>query len=311
MIVRPRDTPLAFTALAASGTIWGASFVIGKMALEQLSVPHLMLYRFLFASVAFLPFVIRARPRLQHGEWNAVLLAAVIGVPVQFLLQFEGLARTTASHAALMIGTAPVLVAIAAYRVLRERMGPIAWFALGASTLGVALIVMQAGGPTVAGRAQPTLTGDMLVLASMFAAVVWIMVSKRLMARHSPVVVSGLITITGTIALAAWVIARDGLPPARLAGDTWLAVAALGLIATTLSTLLWNWGLAHTDAGRAGAFINLEPVIGVMLGVWLLHESLGANAVVGGLLIVGGALVVSRQQGETRDERRERTILDA
>jgi drug/metabolite transporter (DMT)-like permease len=254
-----------------------------------------MLYRFVFASVAFLPFVLRARPTLQRSEWRSVLLAAVIGVPVQFLLQFEGLARTTASHAALMIGTAPVLVAIAAYVVLRERMRPMAWVALVASTLGVALIVLQVGGAAAAGRAQPTVYGDMLVLISMFAAVVWIMVSKQLMAHHSPVVVSGLITITGTIALAAWVIVRDGMPSIALSTGTWLAVAALGLIATTLSTVLWNWGLAHTDAGRAGAFINLEPVIGAMLGVWLLHESLGSNAIVGGVLIVAGAFVVSRQ----------------
>lgn len=295
MIVRPRDTPLAFSALAASGTIWGASFVVGKVALVELSVPHLILYRFGLASIAFLPLVLRARPRLHRSDWAIVVLAAVIGVPVQFLLQFEGLVRTTASHAALMIGTAPVLVAIAAFVVLRERLRPIAWLALAASTLGVALIVMQAGGAGVAGSARPTFTGDMLVLASMLAAVVWIVVSKQLMARHSPVMVSGLITITGTVALAGWVIARDGLPSTTLTADTWLAVGALGLVATTLSTVLWNWGLAHTDAGKAGAFINLEPVVGAVLGVWLLHESLGSNAIIGGALIVGGALVVSRR----------------
>ena len=305
MISRPRDTPRAFSALAAAGTIWGASFVIGKVALTELSVPHLMLYRFTLASIGFLPFLLRARPRLHRGDWAIVALAAVVGVPVQFLLQFEGLAQTTASHAALMIGTAPVLVAIAAFVVLRERLRPIAWVALGASTLGVALIVTQAGSAGVVGSAQPTLTGDLLVLASMFAAVVWILVSKQLMVQYSPMVVSGLITITGTVVLAGWVIARDGLPPATLATDTWLAVGALGLVATTLSTVLWNWGLAHTDAGKAGAFINLEPVVGAILGVWLLHESLGSNALVGGALIVGGALVVSRKKVDTRDERRE------
>lgn len=293
MNARPRDRPLAFGALAAAGTIWGASFVAGKVALAELSVPHLILYRFVLASIAFLPFVLHARPRLHRREWLIVVLAAVIGVPVQFLMQFEGLARTTASHAALMIGTAPVLVAIAAYLVLRERLRPIAWLALGASTLGVAFTVMQSGGASTAGKAQPTLAGDMLVLASMFAAVVWILVSKQLMARHSPVAVSGLITITGTVALGAWVLARDGLPPTALTTDTWLAVGALGLVATMLSTVLWNWGLAHTDAGKAGAFINLEPVVGAMLGVWLLHESLGPMALFGGVLIVAGALVVS------------------
>lgn len=305
MIGRPRDTPLAFLALAGAGTIWGASFVLGKIALRELGVPHLMLYRFGFASIAFVPLILRARPKLRPGDWAIALLAAVVGVPVQFLLQFEGLARTTASHAALMIGTAPVLLAIAAYLVLRERLRPVAWLALVASTLGVALIVMQAGGASTAGSAQPTLGGDVLVLTSMLAAVVWILVSKELMTRYAPIAVSGLITITGTIALAGWVIARDGLPPTTLTTDTWFAVGALGLIATTLSTVLWNWGLAHTDAGKAGAFINLEPVVGAMLGVGLLHESLGSNAIVGGILIVAGALVVSWQGGETRDERRE------
>jgi len=305
MIKRPRDMPLAFMALAAAGTIWGASFVLGKIALRELGVPHLMLYRFGFASIAFFPFILRARPTLRRGDWAIALLAAVIGVPVQFLLQFEGLARTTASHAALMIGTAPVLLAITAYLVLRERLRPVAWLALIASTLGVALIVMQVGSATTAGGAQPTLGGDVLVLASMLAAVVWILVSKQLMTRYAPIVVSGLITITGTIALAGWVIARDGLPPTTLTTGTWLAVGALGLVATTLSTVLWNWGLAHTDAGKAGAFINLEPVVGAILGVWLLRESLGSNAIVGGALIVAGALVVSWKGGETRDERGE------
>lgn len=297
MIVRRRDAPLAFAALAVAGTIWGASFVVGKIALVELSVPHLLLYRFVFASIGFVPLLFHSRPRLQRPDWSVVAVAAVIGVPVQFLLQFEGLARTTASHAALMIGTAPVLVAVAAFVVLRERLRPIAWIALLASTLGVALIVMQTGDISAAGTAQPTLTGDVLVLASMLAAVVWILVSKQLMAHHSPIAVSGVITITGTVALAAWVIARDGLPPTALTTSTWLAVGSLGLIATTTSTVLWNWGLAHTDAGKAGAFINLEPVIGAALGVWLLHESLGTTAVLGGVLIVAGALVVGLQRG--------------
>ena len=296
MIGRRRDAPIAFAALAGAGTIWGASFVLGKIALTELSVPHLMLYRFVFASIAFVPLLVHSPPRLERRDWRNVAVAAVIGVPVQFLLQFEGLSRTTASHAALMIGTAPVLVAVAAFAVLRERLRPIAWVALIASTLGVALIVMHTGDSGSSAAARPTLAGDMLVLTSMFAAVVWILVSKQLMVRHSSVAVSGVITITGTVALAAWVVARDGLPPIALTANTWLAVGSLGLIATTLRTVLWNWGLAHTDAGKAGAFINLEPVIGAALGVWLLHESLGTTAVLGGVLIVAGALVVGLQR---------------
>lgn len=291
MTSRHRDSPAAFLALSLAGIIWGSSFILGKIALRELDVPHMMLYRFLFASVAFIPLLMRARPQFRGSEWITVLVAAAIGVPVQFLMQFEGLAHTTASHASLMIGTAPVLVAIGGFFVFHERLRAVAWLSLAVSTAGVVLIVSGGGGAISSGQA--TMSGDMLVLFSMFSATVWVLASKHLMMRHSPVAVSGTITLIGTVMLAAWVLARDGMPPSGMHTSTWIAVLALGVIATTCTTVLWNWGLSHTDAGRAGAFINLEPVVGAALGVSLLHESLGPWAIVGGLLIVAGALVVS------------------
>ncbi|MGH7581803.1 MAG: DMT family transporter [Gemmatimonadales bacterium] len=288
-----RQSAAAFGALALAGTIWGTSFVLGKIGLRELSAPHLMLYRFVFASIAFLPLLTRAKPRLDRREWLLVAVAAVVGVPVQFLAQFAGLARTTASHAALMIGTAPVLAALGAFAVLRERLPRVAWGCLLASTAGVAMVVNGTSRASGAAGTVPTLAGDLLVFASMFAAVVWILASKQLMKRHNAVVVSGLITVAGSVPLIGWVLLRDGPPPTMLSTPVWLATAALGVAATTCATVFWNWGLSHTDVGKAGAFINLEPVIGAVLGVALLHETLGPLALAGGALIVAGAAGVS------------------
>ena len=293
MTSRAARSSLAFTALALAGLIWGASFVLGKIALRELSVPHLMLYRFGFASAGFAPLLLRSRPRLPPRDWAIIAVVGLVGVPVQFLAQFEGLARTTASHAALMIGAAPVLAAAAAYVALRERLSRLVWVALAVSTIGVVCVILGVDDGGVGSAAGPTLAGDLLVFASMFAAVVWILASKRLMTRYSAVVVSGLITVAGTILLALWVLVRDGLPPVSLGQSTWLAILALGLVATTCATVFWNWGLSHTDVGKAGAFINLEPVVGAVLGVVVLHETLGPMAVIGGVLIIAGAMVVS------------------
>jgi drug/metabolite transporter (DMT)-like permease len=307
------DERAAHLSLALAGIIWGTSFILGKIALRELGVDQMMLYRFLFASLAFLPLIIRERPRFSHRDLALVFVAALIGVPLQFLMQFRGLSLTTASHAALMIGTAPVLVAIGGFFVFRERLSPLAWLSLVASTAGVALIVHGGGGGGGGGGGRgadrPTLHGDLLVLFSMFSATVWVLASKYLMQRHSPTAVSGTITLIGTAMLAIWVIARDGAPTTDLHNSTWIAVLALGVVATTCTTLLWNWGLQHTDAGRAGAFINLEPVVGAALGVTLLHESLGPWAVVGGALIIAGAMVVSltaREKGKGKREKGER-----
>jgi drug/metabolite transporter (DMT)-like permease len=292
-VTAPTRYPLlAFAALATSGVLWGTSFILGKIALRQLGVNDMMLYRFMFASLGFLPLLARRLPRFDRHDFGLVLIASLVGVPVQFLLQFGGLALTTASHAALMIGMAPVLLAVAAHVVLHERHHRSTWAALLVSTVGVALIVLQAG----TGNGSGSLPGDMMVLVSMVGAVAWVLISKTLMHRHSALVVSGTITLCGTVMLAAWVIGRYGLPSLSLDRSTWLAVAALGLITTTCTTVLWNWGLSHVSAGRAGAFINLEPVVGAVLGVWLLHEHLGSLAIAGGLLILVAAVGVTLQE---------------
>ncbi len=57
--------------------------------------------------------------------------------------------------------------------------------------------------------------------------------------------------------------------------------------------MLWNWGLKQVPASRAGIFVNLEPLVGAILGVSLLHEVLGITALAGGALIIGGAVYFS------------------
>jgi hypothetical protein len=60
---------------------------------------------------------------------------------------------------------------------------------------------------------------------------------------------------------------------------------------------LAHWGVARVPASRAGVFLNLEPLVGALLGVLVLGEAWGAGTVVGGALIIGAAVVVSRRSG--------------
>ena len=57
--------------------------------------------------------------------------------------------------------------------------------------------------------------------------------------------------------------------------------------------LLWNWGLTQVPASQAGVLLNMEPLIGSLLGVLVLGETLGPSAWVGGGLIVGAAVALT------------------
>jgi drug/metabolite transporter (DMT)-like permease len=98
--------------------------------------------------------------------------------------------------------------------------------------------------------------------------------------------------ILGTVLLMIWV---ELTKPVRFhfSAATWGAAVAQGVLATAGAYLFWNWGLAHMPASKAGVFLNLEPVVGSVLGVVILHERLAEIAILGGALIVGAAAYFS------------------
>ena len=136
--LRPHTRPLqrtaGYLACALAGCFWGTGFFFGKIALRELSVGHMVLYRLTFGSLGMLPVMLLHRQRFSRNEWLTLLVSASLGVPVQFLIQFEGLAHTTVSHASLMVGAMPVVLALGASIFAHERLDRIGWAALGAST---------------------------------------------------------------------------------------------------------------------------------------------------------------------------------
>jgi drug/metabolite transporter (DMT)-like permease len=284
---------MPYLALAAAGCLWGTGFFFGKIDLAEMGVGHMLLYRFLFACVGLLPIALRQRVVPRRDDIPLFLLAAALYVPIQFLVQFHGLDHTTVSHASLMVGTLPLLLAAGAVVFTHERLDRVGWLLLLVSTVGAALIVMQAHESSGAGGAS--LAGDLLVLISMFGGVSWVLITQRVMHSgngYPAAVMTVYILVIGTVMLVAWVLVTDGLPPVSGISTTgWLALAAQGLLSTTLPTLLWNWALQHVPAARAGIFINFEPVVGTLLGVTLLHDTLGPAAIAGGVLIVTAAVV--------------------
>ncbi len=302
---------LGYGACALAGSLWGTGFYFGRLALNEMSVEHMVLYRFLFACLGMLPVLLLrpgGRAHFIGGEIQTIVICAALGVPIQFLIQFHGLALTTVSHASLMVGSMPVLLAAAAALFAGERLDWIGWVALCGSTVGAALIVLG-GTRGVSAHGGPSLTGDLMVVASLCTALAWILLSKKLMQTHSPLVVTAYTIYSGTIMLAVWVLGPwllsplthykvQPLPFAHVSPTAWVALAISGLLCTATTTLLWNWGIHYVPASRAGVFLNIEPALGSVLGVELLGEHLGPYAWVGGGLILVAAITLTTRGHE-------------
>jgi len=298
----PKRRTLGFAACFVASGLWGCGFYFGRIALNEMNVGAMVFYRFLFASVVLLPVLITHKPGLAAREWRTLLIASFLGVPLQFLLQFYGLSLTTVSHASLMVGTMPVILAVGAAIFAHERMDRAGWLALAASTAGAALIALG-GRHNAAAPGHPTLAGDLLCVISLVIALGWILLNKQLMERHSAIVVTAYGLFAGTLMLAAIVPIGWGLPPIHhISWKAWAASAAAGILCTATTTFLWNYGLTQVPASQAGILLNMEPLIGSLLGVFALGEVLGPSAWTGGFLILAAAVTLTLHSKTTVGE---------
>ena len=295
-----KNKPLGFAACALASSFWGCGFFFGKIALAEMNVGAMVLYRWTFAALVLLPVMLTQPPRFTAREWRLLLFAWLLGVPLQFLLQFKGLSLTTVSHAALMVGTMPVILAIGATFFANERLHGWGWLAIVISTCGAGLIAWSGGHSRIAGG--PSLRGDLLVVVSLAIALFWVLLNKSLMERHSAIHVTAWGTLAGTLMLWLAVPLMYGPPPFHgVSTKAWVASAAAGILCTASSTFLWNWGMTQVPASQAGVLLNMEPLIGSILGIAVLHEALGTPAYVGGALIVGAAIALTTHSSRSSE----------
>ena len=100
--------------------------------------------------------------------------------------------------------------------------------------------------------------------------------------------------LLGTAVLALVTVALGDFAWPSASWRAWSGIAFTGLFGTALSFLLFYRGVRAIGPARTAVFINLVPVVAVLLGVLLLGESLEAPMLVGGALVVAGVLLLNR-----------------
>ena len=287
----------AVAALIAAGLLWGTTVPLSKLALQWLSPGWLTVVRFGLAAAVLLA-VARRRGHgqaqqsaqgsaLRRAFTPAVLAAGALGYGGSVMVQNVGIGRTSVTHAALLIGAVPVLVAITAAVWYRAVARPVAWFGFAVSLGGVGLITTGSGG------GGATMAGDGLVLASLLLSAMVTVAQGRLLAGRDPVAVTAVQFLGATLGSLPIAVVSEGVPAAPAGAGVVLAVVALALAGTLAPFTLFAFGQSRVSAEVAGAFLNLEPLVGAIAGVVAFGDPAGLVQVAGGLAILAGIALSS------------------
>jgi O-acetylserine/cysteine efflux transporter len=284
----------AIFALAAAGTLWGLNVPLTKLALGWLAPGWLTVVRF---AVAAPLLALVGRRGLRDAFTPRVLASGAVGFGAVIVLQNLGIERTSVSHAAVVIGAAPVLVALIAAGLGKTSTRPLTWAGYGVSLLGIALVAGAGGGGATA-------RGDVLVLASVVLSATFIAMQPRLLEGRDAAAVTAVQFAGGALVALPAAMLSEGLPHAPGAATPALAMAALALAGTPLPFWLFAFGQARVPAELAGAFLNLEPVVGAAAGWLVLGEPSAVWQIVGvGAVLAGVAMSTHAPKPDADSER--------
>jgi drug/metabolite transporter (DMT)-like permease len=275
----------------------GATYFATKKALAGLPELSVVVVRTGVALACLAPLAgmtsLREILRAARPARLRLLAMGGLGYALPLALGNYGVAYSSASHASLLIGTEPICVALFGALLIGERLSALRLLALGVGLVGATAVVSN-GNPFQGVRDTSHLAGDLLLIAHGAAWSIYTIAGKSLLGRFSPLGISAAslaIALPLLLPLAALELPRLERGPALIPALGW--ALGLGLFASALGTVLWNQALARMDASTLAGFVFLQPVVGVLLGHYLLGEELRSEAVAGGALVLAAVYLLA------------------
>jgi drug/metabolite transporter (DMT)-like permease len=292
-----RLLPTALLVLA--NALWGASYVVAKVALEEIPAPLLAALRFTLASIV-LCFVVGVRARAE-GKFripdlpDLARLAAlgVMGVAANGLLGYWGVSLTTATDAALLIVGEVLFTTLLAVALAREELSLPRGLGLIIGLIGVVVLIVGGASDSLPlAPARPL--GDVLILAGLAFEAAYTVLGTRLTHRHDALTV---LTITFSASCLVWlpVIAWYALQNTLTApsGVALGGVLYLALVSGVLCYLIWFGVLRRAGATLGALSLLAQPVVGALLGVLLLGDPVLPSTIIGGACVLGCLVLAS------------------
>jgi drug/metabolite transporter (DMT)-like permease len=285
----------AFLYLALMVLIGSSTAPAARFAVRELPVGLVPLVRFGVAGLFLLPVVGRCGGdirRLVREDGRRLFAAAFCCVPVNQTFFLNATRLTTTAHVALIYAAVPLVVLLLAAAVGQERLRADRLAGVAASVFGVAVIGLDGlrrGGPA-GSTTSAMMRGDLLLVGAVIAWGAYLTFSKPLVTRHGALTTLAGTFLLGTLLeLPVTLVTLPGwasLAPASPAA--WWGLTYLTLIATVFALAFQNLALRRLDASQVATFGNAAPLLTVLWGVWLFHETVSPALVLGGVLTLGG-----------------------
>lgn len=277
--------------LSAAASIWGGMYVVSKVVLNTVPPWVLLEMRFVIGLLVLGGWAFMVRKwKIARRDLKYMALIGLIGYTGSIGLQFVGTHLSGASLGALITSASPALISVFAWKWLHEKPDLRKGAALVIATFGVIIVI---GYPSE--TASSSYIGNLILFGAAITWALYTVLSRVQTLKYSSLTVTlwaNLFGVIFTFPVSWWEWnAKQVTWPVDW--KIWLGILYLGIISTALAFYLWNKGFEYMDASIGSLFFFCQPVVGTLLGAWLLNEQLAWNFYLGALLIITGVFLSS------------------
>jgi len=278
--------------------IWGSTFVFTKMLLlAGLSPAQIFTLRFIIAYVLLMGYSLSKRSfRLFSDNWRDELLMLVLGITggsVYFLAENAAMLFTTATNTSLIVCSCPLFAMLLFAVVYRHSEHISKVQALGSvlACMGMAVVVLN--GHFVL-HLSPL--GDLLAFAACLCWAVYSLLMKPATEKYSTLFITRKVFFYGLLTIIPYYLIVPGFPSldVLLRSDVLWNLLFLGVVASMICYVAWNWVISHLGAVVATNWVYFNPITTILFAWWLLHEQITIWFLLGTVFILVGMYLADK-----------------
>lgn len=291
-----------FLLLALASLMWSAQGTAVKVLDRHLGPIAITFLPFYITTLLFVPLLLKMRrenPAAQNpsaGDWVKFVIAGVAGQVLAQLGMTWGISKSLASNGAILNLLIPVISAVLASLMLKERITLLRVASLLIGLVGVVLMSVSDLRQSSFGQMR-FFAGNLMILGGCLGSSFYNVYCKGLMQRFTEIEILIFSYVTASIAslpLLIWVEPFSFRSFQQFDWQSWAAFAFLALFMYGASMLLFFKALQHLDVTTASASLYLVPVFGVLLAVALLGERLNIMEIAGAGIVLAATVSIMK-----------------
>jgi drug/metabolite transporter (DMT)-like permease len=288
-------TSLAYLAIILTTVLWASSLIFAKLIFADVGPIVFVALRYTLACPFLLVITLQHKKKQTVEDvkknWKLLLVVGLSGPFISQILQYVGLELTTASDALLLLNLTPIFAVILAAPVLNERISFEKVVGLSLATIGALLIVMNTAPDDITFDIW-RLLGALIVIVSTFFFAINGIAGKIAIKSIDAISITFYSTLIAVPFI--WISATlldDVTVLLTMSMQSWLIVLWVAIVNTVIAFILYYESMKHIEASLVQIMLNLIAVWGVLLSIFVLHETVTYLQIFGGIITVIGVII--------------------